>query len=38
MNFECKYWTTPKSEKAIQAIFWMLRTEEVLNVEYFTAK
>ena len=38
LDFNCPYYTRDKSEKSIQATFWELRLEEVIEVDYFTAR
>jgi hypothetical protein len=38
LDFENGYFARPRKQKAIQATFWELKLEEVVSVDYFTAR
>ena len=38
MNYDMKYVALPFNQKAIQATFWTLKKEEIINVDHFTSR
>ncbi len=38
LDFDCEYYSQPIAKKSIQATFWDLRIDEVINIDYFVAR
>jgi len=38
LKFDDPYYTQPENDKCLQATFWEIRKEEIINVDFFTAR